>query len=380
MNPETFFENFDLLCEAPNGIQKLRELILQLAIMGKLVPQDPNDEPASVLLENIKGEKERLVKKGTNSLPAIEEDETPYKLPKEWQWARLEDLVSLLGDGLHGTPKYSDLGDYFFINGNNLSDGRILIKNDTKRVSIDEYNKYKKELNERTILVSINGTIGNVAFYNNENVILGKSACYFNLLNGINKFYLKLLINTSYFLEYAFKKATGTTIKNVSLKSMRLFLVPLPPFKEQKRIVARVDELMAICDKLEARRQKKQNLQSKFNSAALDRMLGADSQKEFEQYWQRICENFDLLYDNPENVEKLRHAILQLAVQGKLVPQNLEDEPASSIIKSIFDERRRLYKTKCELALLNDGRKPKAPKLKLKEIPEKSGRVLKSLT
>jgi type I restriction enzyme S subunit len=279
-------------------------------------------------------------------LPAIEEDEIPYKLPKEWKWVRLEDLVSLLGDGLHGTPKYSDHGDYFFINGNNLSNGEILIKDDTKSVSVDEYNKYKKKLNDRTVLVSINGTLGNVAFYNNEKIILGKSACYFNLFNGINKFYLKLLINSSYFLEYAFKNATGTTIKNVSLKSMRLFLVPLPPLAEQKRIVSKIDELMTLCDKLESRRQKKQEIQSKLNGAALDRMLSAENQEEFEQNWQHICENFDLLYDNPENVEKLKQVILQLAVQGKLVPQNMEDEPASILIEKIKVEKKALIKEK----------------------------------
>ena len=117
-------------------------------------------------------------------------------------------------------------------------------------------------------------------------------------------------------------------------------IVPLPPFEEQKRIVSKVDELMVLCDKLEARRKKKQELQSKLNSAALDRMLSADNQEEFEQYWQRICENFDILYDNPENVEKLRQAILQLAVQGKLVEQNSEDEPASALIEKITAEKK----------------------------------------
>lgn len=249
-------DNFDLLYDVPETVSELRKAILQFAVMGKLVAQDPNDEPAVVLLEKIKAEKEKLVKEGVirkgKPLTSIKEEETPYKLPKEWQWVRLDDLVSLLGDGLHGTPKYSDCGDYYFINGNNLSNGKILIKNNTKRASIDEYNRYKKKLDERTVLVSINGTLGNVAFYNNEKIILGKSACYFNLLHNTNKLYLKLLINTSYFLEYAFKNATGSTIKNVSLKSMRLFLVPLPPLQEQRRIVTRVDQLVALCDELEA--------------------------------------------------------------------------------------------------------------------------------
>jgi type I restriction enzyme, S subunit len=354
MNPDLFFENFELLANAPNGVQKLRELILQLAVMGKLVEQNTNDEPAEILLERIKDEKDNLVKKGIikkfEPLPRIKEDEIPYKLPKGWKWVRLEDLVSLLGDGLHGTPKYSDYGEYFFINGNNLNDGKIIIKNDTKRASIDEYEKYKKKLDERTVLVSINGTLGNVAFYNNENIILGKSACYFNLLGTISKFYLKLLLKTSYFLEYAFKNATGTTIKNVSLKSMRLFLVPFPPLAEQKRIVAKVDELMALCDKLESRRQKKQELQSKLNSAALDRMLSAENQEEFEQHWQHICENFDLLYDNSENVEKLKQTILQLAVQGKLVEQDPEDEPASILIEKIRNENKLERKKKINIS------------------------------
>ncbi len=101
---------------------------------------------------------------------------------------------------------------------------------------------------------------------------------------------------------------------------------------------------MFICDKLETHRQKKQELQSKLNSAALDKMFSADSQEEFEQHWQRIYENFDLIYDNPENVEKLKQAILQLAVQGKLAEQNPEDEPASVLIEKIEAEKKKLLK------------------------------------
>jgi type I restriction enzyme S subunit len=103
------------------------------------------------------------------------------ELPKNWKWQTLKNITSILGDGLHGTPKYSPDGEYFFINGNNLTDGNIELKENTKRVSKAEFDKYKKDLTERTVLVSINGTIGNTAFYKSEKVILGKSACYFNV-------------------------------------------------------------------------------------------------------------------------------------------------------------------------------------------------------
>jgi type I restriction enzyme S subunit len=153
-----------------------------------------------------------------------------------WEEKPLVEITSKLGDGLHGTPIYTEDGEYCFINGNNLNNGVIEFKERTKRVSMDEYNKYKKELNNRTVLVSINGTLGKVAFYDNEKVILGKSACYFNLHDFVDKDYIKYIICSPYFIKYAQREATGATIKNVSLKTMRNFMVPLPSENEQKEI------------------------------------------------------------------------------------------------------------------------------------------------
>ena len=166
-------------------------------------------------------------------------------IPKYWQVKKLRELVSILGDGLHGTPKYSDDGEYFFINGNNLTNGKIIIKENTKKVKKEEYEKYKKPLNENTILVSINGTLGNIAFYNNEKVILGKSACFFNVTNSINKKYLKILLSGQEFMNYANNSATGSTIKNVSLQAMREYEIPLPPLPEQQLIVSKIEELLS---------------------------------------------------------------------------------------------------------------------------------------
>lgn len=173
------------------------------------------------------------------------------ELPEGWIWVKLGDITSVLGDGLHGTPQYTEDGEYFFINGNNLDNGRIVFKENTKRVSVDEYKKYKKPLTDRTILVSINGTIGNLAFYNNEKVILGKSACYFNISDSINKHYIKLLLSSEYFLRYAVSSATGSTIKNVPLKAMREFNVPLPNIEEQEQIVQEIERRLSVADKLQ---------------------------------------------------------------------------------------------------------------------------------
>jgi type I restriction enzyme S subunit len=114
----------------------------------------------------------------------------------EWEIVELQSISTKLGDGLHGTPVYSDEGEYYFVNGNNLRENKVTIKQETKRVTIKEYEKYKKDLNNRTILVSINGTLGNVAVYNGEKIVLGKSVCYINLKNDINKEYVRIYLQS----------------------------------------------------------------------------------------------------------------------------------------------------------------------------------------
>jgi len=220
----------------------------------------------------------------------------------------LINITTTLGDGLHGTPKYSEKGEYYFINGNNLSDGKILIKPDTKRVDKEEFEKYKKNLNQSTVLVSINGTIGNTAFYKDEPVILGKSACYFNVAEGISKEYIRYNLKTPAFINYAIKNATGSTIKNVGLKTMRDYLVPVPVNKnEQNQIVREIESRLSICDKVE----------------------------------QSISEAL-------EKAEALRQSILKKAFEGKLLTkaeiakckQEADYEPASELLKKIKAEKK----------------------------------------
>lgn len=234
--------------------EDMKKSILQYAIQGKLVEQRPEEGTGEELYRQIQAEKKRLIKEGKikkeKPLPEIAEDEIPFDIPESWKWVRLSEIISVLGDGIHGTPVFDEMGDYYFVNGNNLAKGHIVFKADTKKVSFDEYEKHKKPLDENTILISINGTIGNYAFYAGEPIILGKSACYFSVLTGVDKEYVRHLINTKFFMDYAVKEATQTTIKNVSLKAMRMLPVPLPPLAEQKRIVAKLEEILPLCERL----------------------------------------------------------------------------------------------------------------------------------
>ena len=155
-------------------------------------------------------------------------------MSSEWPVVRLADITSILGDGLHGTPEYDETGEYYFINGNNLSNGKIIFNENTKRCAESEYHKHKKNLNDRTLLVSINGTLGNIALYNGEKVFLGKSACYFNVLDSVDRLFVRYILSGRIFQNYIHNLANGSTIKNVSLKLMRDFSFQLPPLKIQK--------------------------------------------------------------------------------------------------------------------------------------------------
>lgn len=177
---------------------------------------------------------------------------------EQWKKYQLKDVTTLLGDGLHGTPKYDKNGTVFFINGNNLVDGKIEIKDSTKRVSEDEANKYRKNLNHRTILVSINGTIGNVAKYQGEACILGKSACYFNVAEDFDLNFIYYVVASQQFKNSIMHLATGTTIKNVSLETMRNYSFVAPSINEQKRISSL---LSSLDNKIDLNRRINDNLE-----------------------------------------------------------------------------------------------------------------------
>ena len=164
---------------------------------------------------------------------------------------RFQNITQAIGDGLHGTPVFSGFQTPFpFINGNNLEQKKIVIKPDTKFVDKAEYEKYCISLSSRAVLLSINGTIGNIAYYNDETIVLGKSACYIDPLSPVIREYVELFLRTNFFLDYSASKATKTTISNLGLKAIRNCPVPLPPLAEQKRIVVKLAELLPLCERL----------------------------------------------------------------------------------------------------------------------------------
>ncbi|HII01968.1 TPA: hypothetical protein HA351_10095 [Methanosarcinaceae archaeon] len=343
MDPNIFFKNFEMLAEAPNGVQKLRELILQLAVMGKLVPQNPEDEPASALIEKIEVEKKRLVKEGiikkSRSLTSISESEIPFKTHESWTWTRLGNL----GYTQTGTTPSKSNPDFFgnfipFIKPADLS--QYGIKYDGEELSELGLNSGRFIPKGSVLMVCIGGSIGKTGHVE-KNVSCNQQINSISPYSLINSRFITHALKSKYFQNQVIQNASAGTLPIINKSKWEQIPFPLPPLTEQKRIVSKVDELMALCDQLEARQQKKKELRSKLNSAALDKMLSAESQDEFEENWRRICENFDLLYDNPENVEKLRKAVLQLAVKGKLVEQDEGDEPASVLIEKITAKKDR---------------------------------------
>lgn len=177
---------------------------------------------------------------------------------EEWKEYKLGEVTSILGDGIHGTPKYDDEGSIFFINGNNLENGHIVIKDNTKRVSYEESLKHRKPLSERTILVSINGTIGNVAKYNGEPCILGKSACFFNVNESVDLNFIYYVVANNNFKNTITRLATGTTIKNVSLKTMREYSFMMPSLPTQQKIA---NILSSLDDKIKVNRRINEQLE-----------------------------------------------------------------------------------------------------------------------
>ena len=277
----------------------LRQKILDLAIHGKLVPQDPNDEPASVLLERIRAEKERLIKegkikKGKKSTKTSDKPHYPFELPKGWEWTTIEDVCSKIGSG--STPKgsnYSKEGIPFFRSQNVYNSG--LIMSDIKYISDDIHQKMiGTEVVANDLLLNITGgSLGRCAVIpsNFEKGNVSQHVCILRPI-VIKPEFLHCFILSSFFAKSM--KITGSGREGLPKYNLEKMLLPLPPEQEQERIVAETKRLQSFVDELET-----------------------------------SCENMTKL------VAQVKSKVLDLAIHGKLVPQDSNDEPASELLKRI---------------------------------------------
>lgn len=345
--------HFEVAFSAPEGVKKLRELILTLAMKGKLVPQDPNDQPASELLKEIEVEKQRLVKEGKikppKSLPPISPDEVPYELPSGWEWVRLGQICSYIQRGKG--PKYVDISSHRVISqkcvrwyGLDLDPARYI---DTTSLTMYEPIRFLK-VGDVLWNSTGTGTIGRACIVPKElEGIEIVADSHVTVLRSIllSPFFLWRWIQCPIVQEEIESSASGTT-NQVELNTTTVVnhLLPLPPLAEQQRIVARIDELMARCDALEMLRAEREEKRIAVHAAAIKQLLDTQDTETSAKAWQFISRNFGELYAVKENVAELRKAILQLAVMGKLVPQDPNDQPASELLKEIEAEKQRLVK------------------------------------
>ncbi|MBT0094065.1 restriction endonuclease subunit S [Vibrio alginolyticus] len=337
------------------GVKKLRELILELAVRGKLVPQDPSDEPASVLLERIAEEKKRLVKDKliprTKGLPPINEDEIPIDLPNGWTVVRLGELTSKLGSG--STPRggknaYTSEGIPFLRSQNVRNEGIKL--DDIAYISEEIHQKMENtKVLPGDVLLNITGaSLGRSTIFpsNLVEANVSQHVTIIRLIESQMNQFIHLGILSPLVQQLVWGRQVGMAIEGLSKKVLEMFEFPIPPIAEQHRIVAKVDELMALCDQLEQQTETSIEAHQVLVTTLLDTLTNSADADELIQNWARISEHFDTLFTTEESIDQLKQTILQLAVMGKLVPQDPSDEPAAELLKRIAEEKAQLVKEK----------------------------------
>lgn len=316
------------------GVQKLRELILELAVRGKLVPQDPNDEPAIGLVESIERDLNFITKinksKKNKNLPEISPEEHPYELPQGWVFIRNGNLFKLrkgkkpknLTEKMIGAP-YLDI--------------EALDRGNITRYTNDE--SCPKATSE-DILVVCDGSRSGLVL-NGMNGVIGSTLAVIQTPKWLQQF-IKLIFSHGFSRWNTSMK--GAAIPHLDTKSLIIEATALPPLAEQQRIVKKVDELMALCDQLE--RQQADAVQSHdiLVNVLLDTLTQSENAEDFQQNWRRIAGHFDTLFTTEFSINQLKQTLLQLAVMGKLVPQDPSDEPAGVLLEKIAEEKARLVK------------------------------------
>jgi type I restriction enzyme S subunit len=347
MTPKMLLTHFDRISDGPDAIPCLRRFILDLAVRGRLVEQDPREETASVLIKRIQAEKARLTKVGKirkeRSLPVVKPDEVPFVIPAQWHWVRIRQVTSDRGQT---TPS----GDFTYIDVTSINKevGRVA---DAKVLSAsDAPSRARKRVQTGDVLYScVRPYLLNIAIIESEIVPAAIASTAFAVLNGFGLVlprYLWIALRSPFMVECVEAKMRGQAYPAINDADFALLPLPLPPLEEQHRIVAKVDELMAVCDRLEGARGERERWRDRLARASLGRLNDGENGEDFSADVQFYLDHLRPLLVRPEQVSAVRETILSLAVRGQLVRQDQKDETASELIKRIAAENARLQKAK----------------------------------
>jgi type I restriction enzyme S subunit len=325
------------------GIKKLRELILELAVRGKLVAQDTNDEPASELLKRIQAEKTKLIAEGKikkdKPLPPIADEAKPFELPNGWAYSNLGDVVEIVrGITFPGNEKSKDpaAGRIACLRTTNVQDQ--IEWDDILYIREEFVSREDQVLKPFDIVMSMANSrelVGKVALVGEE---INQKTTFGGFLGALRPFlidprFVVTLLRTPHAREMLIDSASQTTnIANVSLAKLKPLFFAIPPIAEQRRIVAKVDELMALCDQLEAQQTQSMEAHQTLVASLLGTLTRVESQLEFSAAWERIASHFDTLFTTEASIDQLKQTILQLAVMGKLVSQDPNDEDVEILL------------------------------------------------
>ena len=344
MNADRLLAAYERIADTPEAIPRLRRFILDLAVRGKLVDQDSNDEPASELLKQIAAEKVRLVNRGKlkKPKPLPEIDEQIYDLPPTWNWTRIRQIASDRGQTVPNSSfTYIDVTAITKETGN-ITHPKILQANDAP-------SRARKIVRKGDVLYScVRPYLLNVAVLDDELEPPPIASTAFAILNGhglVLPRYLWIVLRSSFMIKCVEKHMRGQAYPAINDTDFSLLPFPLSPLAEQHRIVAKVDELMALCDKLEAARTERETTRNRLAAASLARLNAPDlDPTTFQNHAVFALENLTPLTTRPDQIKTLRQTILNLAIRGKLVEQDANDEPASELLDRIALEKARLVR------------------------------------
>ena len=330
------------------GIQKLRELILELAVRGKLVPQDPEDEPASKLLERIEEEKARLYKEGKikkpKKLPEVTEEEKPFDLPDNWSFLRLGMLAQIIRGvsyKKHDTSKTLQEGFRPLLRANNI---QSIITQDSLVYVPENFVKPEQIVKSGDILIAMSSgssdLVGKAAQANYDlNQTFGAFCAVIRAFDSSIHNFLGWYTKTPMYREQTQVAGRGIGINNLNKKALEQTLVAVPPLNEQIRIVHKLQELMGLCDRLEQQTSDQLSAHETLVDTLLDTLTRSQNAAELADNWVRLAEHFDTLFTTEHSIDRLEQTILQLAVMGRLVPQDSDDEPASKLLERIAEKK-----------------------------------------